>query len=118
MAIERYANTVCTGVVPPSSLAGRPHGPRPHEPTSARKHTHSSVCRAGAGDAPLRAESALAGLILLCGSQNVGSDDSTIATPDSGERPLAARALQVSRAATSAPVEVLPGSAKRQQPES
>jgi hypothetical protein len=54
--------------------AGRPHGPRPHEPTSARKHTHSSVCRARAGDTPLP------------------SDDSTIATPDSGERPLAARA--------------------------
>ena len=48
---------------------------------------------------------------------NVGSDDSTIATPDSGERPLAARALEVSRARTCAPVEVLPGSAKRQQPE-
>ena len=49
------------------------------------------MCRARAGEASPRAESAWAGLILLClDNRDVGSDDSTIATPDSGEDPLVA----------------------------
>ena len=90
--------------------------PRPRAPTSAQAHALISVPRRRGRYSPARRVS-LGRFDPALRITNVGSDDSTIATPDSGERPLAARALEVSRARTCAPVEVLPGSAKRQQPE-
>jgi hypothetical protein len=67
MAIERYANTVCTGGRPflePAWQATPTSSARANQRASTR--LHSSVCRARAGEAPLRAESAWASLILHC----------------------------------------------------
>jgi len=92
MAIERYANTVCTGVVPPSSRgreATRTSSARANQ--RAQAHALISVPRRRGRYSPARRIS-LGRFDRALRITNVGSDDSTIATPDSGERPLAARA--------------------------